>query len=104
MVQFIKNLFRKKKYIRFDFIGQHGLGIDTNFLDHEIRDFIFSIYTHELIGDIMDYLKVNKEDQYDRIVEFLEEQVQLSGEQVEVEDLEKPIIGVLSENNNMGGS
>lgn len=103
MVQFLKNMLKKKRYIKINYIGKFGISIDTNFNDNEIQDFLFSIYTDQLINDVMEYLKVNKEDQYERIVKFLEEKAKLVEQQVS-NNSQEPIIGVLSENNNMGRS
>jgi hypothetical protein len=101
MVQLIKRIFRKKKYIKFEYLGKYGLRIDTTFSNDEIKDFLFSVYSNDIINDIMDYLKVHKEDQYDYLVNFLEEQAKLV---LQSQNIDDPIIGVLGENNNMGRS
>lgn len=99
----IKRMFAKKKHIKFKYIGKYGLVINSNFSDDEMKEFLFNIYSNEIINEIMDYLKVNKEDQYERIVEFLEEQAKLVL-QSQIQNEDSPIVGVLSENNNMGRS
>jgi hypothetical protein len=103
MVYFLKNFFKRKKYIKISYIGKFGMRIDTNFTDDEVQDFLLSVYTDQIINDVMEYLKVYKEDQYIRIVKFLEEKAKLVQQEVDSHN-QDPIIGVLSENNNMGRS
>jgi hypothetical protein len=103
MAQFLKNFFKRKRYIKITYIGKFGISIDTNFNDNEIQDFLLSIYTYQVIQDVMEYLKVNKEDQYERIIKFLEEKAKLVQQEI-TNNSQEPIIGVLSENNNMGRS
>jgi len=103
MVRFLKTFFKRKRYIKISYFGKFGVEIDTNFTDDEVQEFLYSIYTDQVINDIMDHLKVYKEDQYARVVKFLEERAKQAQEEMEEED-NGPIVGVLSENNNMGRS
>lgn len=103
MVQLIKYFFKRKRYIKISYIGKFGMFIKSNFTDEEIKDFLYSIYTDQLINDIMEYLKLFKEDQYIRIVKFLEERAEMVNKEIQ-DNNQEPVVGVLSENNNMGRS
>lgn len=106
MLQFIKKVFNRR-YIKFKFVGKYGLSIKSNLNDSDLQDFLFMIYNQTLINDIMNNIKVNNEDQHERVENNLlkmAEEIKTNLEQVEEYNNEEPIIGVLSENNSMGRS
>jgi len=92
----------KSKSIKFSFLGKYGLQIKSQLNDEQLQEFLIMIYSHSLINDVINSLKITDEEQYVRVTKNIELMAQNGLAEAENED--EPIIGAGSENNSMGRS
>lgn len=98
MLQFIKRM--KARSIKFYFLGKYGLKIKSKLTDEQLQEFLIMIYSHSLINDIINSLKITDEDQYARVTKSIE----LMAENQLTQSDDEPMIGAAGENNSMGRS
>lgn len=103
MLRLIKRLTSRlrSRSIKFSFLGKFGLQIKSKLNDEQLQEFLIMIYSHSLINDVINSLKITDEEQYVRVTKNIELMAQ-NGLAEENED--EPIIGAGSENNSMGRS
>ena len=105
MLRLIKRLIARlrSKSIKFSFLGKFGLQIKSNLNDEQLQEFLIMIYSHSLINDVINSLKITDEEQYVRVTKNIELMAQ-NTLVAEEENDDEPIIGAGSENNSMGRS
>lgn len=103
MLRLIKRLIARlrSKSIKFLFLGKFGLQIQSNLSDEQLQEFLIMIYSHSLINDVINSLKITNEEQYVRVTKKIELMAQNG---LDTENDDEPIIGAGSENNSMGRS
>lgn len=103
MLRLIKRLIARlrSKSIKFLFLGKFGLQIQSSLSDEQLQEFLIMIYSHSLINDVINSLKITNEEQYVRVTKNIELMAQNS---LDTENDDEPIIGAGSENNSMGRS
>lgn len=106
MLRLIKRLIARlrSKSIKFLFLGKFGLQIQSSLSDEQLQEFLIMVYSHSLINDVINSLKITDEEQYIRVTKNIELMAQNGLVEADTENDDEPIIGAGSENNSMGRS